>query len=264
MQPAQLFYNAIEKLTASPGKIVFIAVDWGPGTQAEMESQTAGAIEHLMRKRIPFALISIYQLAPPFMKEIPLKIKTKLEAESPGEEWVYGKDWVNFGFQPGSGTMIQSLARTSRLAEELKADVFGTPFADIPAMTGVTTIKDIPLLIEFTSLVGAFNAWLQFFQIEGYRPPLLHGCTSITIPEAHIYLASGQILGLHEGIAGAAHYDTLLSNDYPNRKPGIALKINTGLAFAQLLVLGLIILGNIGHFVHQYAANQQKALGGHR
>ena len=254
METASQFYRAVENLNAegSAGKIALIAADWGPNTQAENKPQTELAIEHLMRKRIPFAVITIYALASPFLDALPREVARRLERENPGERWTYGVDWINIGYRPGSGVMIQSMAKAKNLKDYWKTDAYGRPLEEIPLMEQINSIKDISMVMEFTGLVGAFNHWIQFFQADGYRPEFVHGCTSITIPEAHIYLSSRQIVGLHEGIAGAAWYDTLLNENFSKRgkEGGVspALRINTGLAFAHLVIIAFIILGNLGLF----------------
>ena len=102
------------------------------------------------------------------------------------------------------------------------------------------------MLMQFTGLVGTFEMWLEYFRGKGYIPPYVHGCTSITIAEAYNYFVSQQIVGLHEGVAGAAWYEKLLNKEFPNRVQGSALKNNTALAYAHLLILALIVIGNFG------------------
>jgi len=243
MEAAESFYNQVDALEAQPGKIVLIASDWGPSTMAENKPQTMVAMEHLMLKRIPFALISLTPIATPFLQEMPKLVKEKLEKENPGEQWKYGKDWVNFGFRPGGLLMIQNLSKTKDMHEHLKTDARTTPLHEIPIMKGIKSIENIQMLMEFTGSVGAFNVWLQFFS----GPPYVHGCTSITIPEAFNYYATKQIVGLFEGVAGAAYYEQLLTEDFSSRTPGgLASSINSGLSFAQLGVFGFIFLGNLG------------------
>ena len=79
---------------------------------------------------------------------------------------------------------------------------------------------------------------------------MLHGCTSITIPEAYLYYNSKQILGFFEGVAGAAWYDQLMNKIYPKREEQ-ATATNTGLAVAQLVILLFIVLGNITYLIEQ-------------
>ena len=245
METADAFYKELKDLKAEPGRIALIAADWGPGTQAENMPQFMSTMEHLMRKRIPFGVISIYQLSDPFLRTLPQKVADALQKEMPGERWEYGKDWVNFGFQPGGIIMIQGLAQSKSILDKLKSDANGTPLSEIPCLKGVTNLKSISVLIEFTGLVGVLSSWIQYFQADGYKPHILHGCTSVSIPDAYNYFASGQIKGLHEGLAGVAWYDFLLSKEFPNRKPGPAQLQNTSLAIAHLVIIAFILLANV-------------------
>jgi hypothetical protein len=245
MDSARMFFETVEGLKADGG-IVLIAYDWGPSTLAENKPQTEVLIEHLMRRRIPFAMITNVPDAEPFMRAIPEDVAKRLSKENSREKWEYGKDWVNLGYQPGWGIMIQKLAAATDFHQSLGTDARGTPLSEVPCMRTVKSIKDVKLLAEFTGLVGAFDAWLQFFQTKEYRPPMAHGCTSITIPEAYIYLDSGQIVGLHEGIAGAAAYSEMLSKQHKKRGPDSAIVTNTALAVAHVVVILLIVIGNVG------------------
>jgi hypothetical protein len=247
MKAAEELYAEVDKLQPAKDKIVLIAMDWGPGTQAENQPQTAVIIEHLMRKRIPFALVTLYNLGAPFLKEVPEQVAASLAAESPGQHWVYGQDWVNFGYQPQGFQFIQRLAKSSDIHDVLKSDALGTSVQDIELMKNIHTISNIALFAEFTGLVDVFETWIQFFQSSSYRPVFVHGCTSITIPKAYIYFSSKQILGLLEGAAGAAWYEELLSRRYTQHKTGTALQMNTSLAVAQILIIVLMLLGNIGY-----------------
>jgi hypothetical protein len=90
-----------------------------------------------------------------------------------------------------------------------------------------------------------FDNIIQFFQKNDYRPTIVHGCTSITIPEAYIFLDSGQLKGLLEGIAGAAWYSEVLKEHFPRSENGELLVTNTALSAAHIVLILLIVLGNI-------------------
>lgn len=248
MRTADSFFTALDAIEQKPANLVLISMDWGPGTSAENKPQTMVTLEHLMRKRIPVAIISVYTLATPFLETVPREVAARLEQEFPGEKWEYGKDWVNWGFRPGGILMIQGLAKSDNLLGYLKTDANGVPLENYPIMQGIQTIKNIPYFIEFTGLVGVFSYWVQFLQ----GPTFLHGCTSVTIPEAFIYYSSKQVAGFFEGLAGAAYYETLLMKKYETRSSdSVALRTNTGLSFAQLIVLFFILLGNVGLIVRR-------------
>jgi hypothetical protein len=252
MKTAEDSYALVEALSPTEEKFVLISMDFGPSTSAENGPQTKTLIEHLMRRRIKFGVITTYPYATPFLDSYPLEVAKNLNAQDPTQAWKYGIDWVNLGFQPGGFIMIQGLAKASDLHTVLKVDAKGTELSAIPCMKKVHTLKDISVLAQITGLVGTFNTWIQFFQSDNYRPEVIHGCTSITIPEAYIYYATGQIKGLYEGVAGAAWYDTLLSEAYKNRTATDAPRINTSLAVAHLVIIGLIILGNIQSLIARY------------
>lgn len=242
---AQQMFEIIENVQVAPGDIAFVAFDFGPNSKAENESQAQIVVEHLMRRRIPIAVFSQVPIAEPFLSSVPEMAADKLMREYPGERWQYGRDWINLGFRPGTNVIIQAISKSQNIVELFKRDARGNNLADLPAFSGVRRLENIRLLAQFTSLVGTFESYVQFFQKRDYRPVFLHGCTSITIPKAYIYIDSGQLQGLLEGIAGASWYSTLLSERYPTRGVDTFLVTNTGLGIAQLLIVALIIAGNL-------------------
>lgn len=262
MQTAQMVYDTVQGLSSEEGKLAWIAMDWGPSTQAENMPQTAVTLEHLMRRRIRFCTYSIVYTAEPFMKSLPQEIAEKLNAENLEKgidyRYEYGKDWVNVGYRPAAYLFVRGLAKSKDIAEYLSVDARGTPIREIPCMANVKTIHDFSMLAEFTGLVGAFNIWIQFFQTEDYRPQFVHGCTSITIPEAFIYLDSKQIQGLLEGVAGAAYYAQLVKGkDFdPVRNPDLATKFMMSLSLAHLVIIFFIVLGNVGLWMRKRAESR--------
>jgi hypothetical protein len=249
MVSAEKLYEVIENLKVGPSDIALVAIDFGPNSKAENEPQAEEVIEHLMRRRIPFAMYSQYMLAQTFLDSIPDKVAKRLMRENPGQRWQYGKDWVNLGLKLSGSIMIKGIAGAEDLVAYLNKDAQGNSLADLPAFKGVRTLENIKLFAQFTSLTGTFESYIQFLKSEKFRPIFVHGCTSITIPKAYIYLDSKQIVGLLEGVAGAAWYSELLNRQYPGRGKDDALAINTGLGVAQLVVVFLVLLGNVAAVV---------------
>lgn len=244
MDDAGRFFDLVDGIRAEPGRYAFVAMDFGPGTKGENQPQARVVVEHLMRKRVPVILFSLYYLAEPFLKSIPEEVARQLEREHPGETWEYGRDWINLGYRPGAGVLIQAIPKSENLAELFEKDARGNRISELPAFRGLRTLRQISFLAEFTGLVGVFDNYVQYFSSKGYTPAFGHGCTSITIPEAFIYLDSGQIQGLLGGLAGAAWYSELMRRRYPERPADESLTLNTGLGVAQLVVIAFIVLGN--------------------
>ncbi len=245
MKSADKAFKIVSELQVNKGEIAFVALDFGPNTKAENMPQAEVLIEHLMRKRIPLALFSLYVLAEPLLVSIPEQVAARLSREMPGQIWEYGKDWVNLGYRPGAFLIIQAIPKSDNLVELFKTDARGNNLSDLPAFQGVRGLESIKLLGEFTGLVGMFDTYVQFFQKKEYRPLFVHGCTSITIPEAYIYMDSGQLNGLFEGIAGAAWYSELLRQEHSNRAKDNSELVNTGLGVAHVVIIVLVVLGNL-------------------
>lgn len=263
MPTAEMVYDTVEALPTGDGKVVWIAMDWGPSTQAENMPQTAILMEHLMRRKIPFCTFSITYIAEPFMKSLPQRVADRLNAENAASgidyRYEYGQDWANIGYRPAPVLFVRGLAKSQDISAYLAVDARGTPMREVPCMAEVTTIHDFTMLAEFTGLVGAFNIWIQFFQTEDYRPKFVHGCTSITIPEAFIYLDSGQIQGLLEGVAGAAYYSQLVQGESfdPIHNPDLTTKFMMSLSLAHLVIIFFILLGNLGLWLQKRPQRRQ-------
>lgn len=246
---AEKYFALIENLPKTEDGFVLVVMDYGPNSKAENMPQTEVLIEHLLRRRVRFATFAQYPLAEPFLGSLPQKIIEKLEKELPSEKWVYGRDWINLGYRPGYALIVKNMAESPDWGELLRKDARGTPLSELEMFSTTRSIKNVIAVAQFTSLIGTIDSFLQFFRNKEYTPPLIHGCTSITIPQAFIYLDSGQLSGLLEGVAGAAWYSFLLEQTFPGRAPDTARLMNTGLGFAHLLIIALVIVGNISMFL---------------
>lgn len=240
---AEKLFSVVEALPQHRG-VAFLSFDFGPGTSAENKPQAEVIFEHLLRRRIPVVIFSIVPISEPFLRSIPKNVIERLEKET-GEHWESGKDWVNIGFRPGAALFLQGISKTQDISELISKDTDGRDVKSLPIFSKVKTLNDIIFWGEFTGLVGVFQNFIQYIQKDNYSPILGHGCTSITIPESYIYLDSGQLKGLLEGLAGSAWYSELLLKMYPRRAPDAALVSNTALGISQLMLLFLIVLGNV-------------------
>lgn len=246
---AERMYEVVEQVQVGEGEVALLWMDFGPGTIAENKPQAEVVLEHLFRRRIPVVVLSQYQLAEAVLNSIPREVSARLEKEMPGQLWRYGEAWINAGYQPGGAQMMQNLAAAKDLSKYFGRDVNGMPFTHYPNFASIGGIERVKLVAEITGLVGVFDTIIQFFQKSGYRPTIVHGCTSITIPEAYIFLDSKQLHGLLEGVAGAAWYSEVLKKRNPRSHNEDLLVRNTALIIAHVVLILLIIAGNIVSFV---------------
>lgn len=245
MVSAERMYSVVEGVEFSAGDIALVWLDFGPNTIAENGAQAEVLLEHLFRLRIPVLLLSQYPLSEGLLRSIPQRVADRLALEMPGQAWKYGESWINGGYKPGSGNFIQSLVASKNISRFLERDVLGMPIVHYPKFANLEGVEQIKLVAEITGLTGVFDTIIQFFQKEGYRPTFVHGCTSITIPEAYIFLDSKQLHGLLEGIAGAAWYGELLQRTFVKSSHKELLITNTALGAAQIMIILLVVAGNI-------------------
>lgn len=251
---AERMYEVIEGVSVKPGEVAMVWLDFGPSTAAENEHQATVLLEHLFRRRIPVILLSQYQQAERFLTSIPQRVAKRLEEELPTARWSYGEAWINVGYRPGGSIFFQSLANAADVSKFLGRDVNGMPITQYAPFASIGGIERVALVGEITGLVGVFDNVVQFLQKNTYRPTLVHGCTSITIPEAYIFLDSGQLSGLLEGIAGAAWYSEVLKSHHPRSENSELLVTNTALSAAHIVLIGLIVLGNLMPLVARWRA----------
>jgi len=222
-------------------KVVLLSFDFGPQTRAELYPMAEAMIRHLMMRKIKFAVMTHVPDGAGYCEDIPNQLAREFD------DIDYGRDYVNFGYKVGRTFLIKQMGED--MAGALKTDVKGTPYKDIKCLKGVQDAGDVALMTEITGLVGFAEMWIQFFASARARPDIGHGCTSVSIPDAFDMLESKLIIGLLEGIAGAAAYNEFIeeirSEDQPPTSPKARVHM-TGQTVAHLLLVLFVLLGNVG------------------
>lgn len=241
MQSAEILFSKME--TIKDGDYVLLSFDFGPGLIAENLPQAELFFEHLLRKNAKIILFTQYSLASPYLIQVVDSVTKNLSKE--GINKVYGKDWISLGYNVGGALYLQGMVKAENLGEYLKADAKGTPLKKFDNFKDLKSFNQIKLVGSISGLRGIISNYIEYLVSPEWKPMLVHGCTSITIPEAYTFLDSGQISGLMEGIAGAAWYSKILKDKYVNRdiSQDRSQIVNTMLAIAHTIIIGLIIFG---------------------
>jgi len=110
----------------------------------------------------------------------------------------------------------------------------------MPVTEDIHSYDDIELLFGFEH--GAvIDYWVRYTQAR-FDQRMTFGTTAVMAPDAYPYLQSGQIEGLVGGLKGAAEYETLIG------QPGLGTRGMPAQQWAHLLVIGFIVLGNLGYY----------------
>lgn len=230
-------YNAIQN--APTDKVAILGCEWSASTQGENGAQTRAVLHHLMRRHIPLALLGFEQQGPENVRKI-------IEDLSPRYGYVYGRDWVNFGFRPAGASKATLKAMVRDVPGALLHDNSNSPLTDtakLPLMAHLHTIDDIGLIVEITPS-STYEDWVAFVQgVKG--TPMVFCPTAVMAPEAYQYLDSGQMAGMLTGLKGAIEYEGLV------KEPGRASHQALALSVSHIVIIVLIVLGNLGYLAHR-------------
>jgi len=228
---AEKVYDQVE--TLKPGSHVLMSFDYGPSSQAELYAMSKPMLLHCFKKGV----IPLLMTHDPTALDMMMGICQEAVAEAKArwhKDMVSGRDYVILGFRPGGAMLIVNMGENFKGAFD--KDTEGIATADMPALKGVNSLKDINLGVDYAS-GGAPQMWIAY-GADKFSFPLVVGTTAVQAPDMYIYLPSGQIKGLLGGLRGAADYETLM--DMADKGPA-----NKGMPpqSAVHVLLVLLILG---------------------
>jgi len=189
---------------------------------------------------VVFVLVSI-----PFFVPIPVKMEVspvvkklydKVEQIAEDNKR-YGVDWVNFGFRQMRFADYMAFIRD--MYAIISKDYRGTPIRDVPMMKNIRGLRDFALVFDVTGS-SAYADWVYYAQPEAHFD-IGVGVTAIIGPSIRPLIDAGQVVGMMEGLSGAAQYEQLLN---------IRGQASRGMGsqnLAHLWVIVALILGNIGY-----------------
>ncbi len=241
-------YDTVERVQReTPQRPVFVMSSWGPGTQGENRPQLAAVVRHLFRLRQPFVIFSV-ALDPltPQMSEAVLREELAREQARAASNGVpctlaYGVHFANLGFKglaaPTAAPLIQAL--DNNLPGLIVNDYYGTPVAQLPVLTGITSLAQCSMVI----CIGAGTEGedvLGVFRPQHPEVPIAIGTMALVCTRLYPYFDSRQVVGLLDGLNGAMEYMALLDPTEGSTQRGNAMTM------ARLFIIALIVIGNAG------------------
>lgn len=227
----QMLYDAVEGVPDS--STVMVVFDYYPSTIAECEPMTIAALHHFFRKNCKVVTLSNIPLGGPSMAEA----VTRQVAEEHGK--VYGVDFVNLGYKYGYVAVLSGMGQS--IESIFPTDNSGTPLSELPLMNETKNYDDIAFIFEVADNATA-DYWVSIVNAQ-YGVPMVCGTTAVSAPKYYAFVAAGQFKGLLGGMKGAAEYEQLIN------KKGNAVVGMGAQSLVHLLIIGLVVLGNIGFFL---------------
>jgi hypothetical protein len=231
---ARTWYNYVEN-EVNDGDTVIFSLMYGTSGMPELFPMSVATMKHILEKDVKIVVVT-------FWVEGPLVFDTLLGQVDPADYGkVYGEDWINLGYIPGSETAIGSLA-TSFQNTVANDYVEGRPLSSFAIMDDIKSANDIDLIISFETGTPGTPEWLRQWN-TAYGVPQITGCIGVSVPGMIPYINSGQLAALMPGLTVSAEYEVLLN------KPGLAVAGVDAVSTSHLLVVLLVIIGNIAYFM---------------
>ncbi|MCP4568008.1 MAG: hypothetical protein GY841_10560 [FCB group bacterium] len=229
-------YDFVE--AGKPGEYIHLAIDYDPGSLAEMHPMTYAIMEQILAKDMKIVMTALSQNGPGMAEQAMLEIIDSVRIHH-GKEVVYGEDIVFLGYKPYPGIVILAMGQDYRIP--FPNDYYNTPVDSLPVMDGIINYDQVNGIILITGTSG-IDYWISYANGR-YNAPLGVGVTGVMAADYYPFLGSGQILGLMGGMLGAAEYETLVD------RPGPATEAMRVQVWTHVVIILFILIGNIGFFL---------------
>ncbi|GJM45217.1 MAG: hypothetical protein DHS20C21_20590 [Gemmatimonadota bacterium] len=249
----QDLYDSVEALPA--GSRVVLSLDYGPSTVPENDPMAHAVTRHALKRDLKLYVMTIWATGPPLIANV---MQNVIASDFPDKK--YGEDFLNLGYKVGNQGLIQSL--TSDFKGQYTSDIgYGDEFPSRPTselemMAPITTIADFDMVIAIGSGYPGVKEWVQFAG-DPTGVPVGGGVTAVEAPLLYPYYPT-QLRGLMGGLQGAAEYERLVTDAYPE----FAVQAKQALirmfpqTWAHLVIIGFVVLGNISYFTQKRRARK--------
>lgn len=231
----QTVFDDIDAL--KPGSRVWIAMDYDPASQPELQPMSKALMRHCFQKDLRVIAMTLWPGGPNLIVEAFDTVTAEFKEQ--GKELKEGVDYINLGYKPGGTAVI--LGAGQELKKTFPTDMFGNATSTSPILADLNSTKDLDYVLDIAA--GNTADWWIVYGQKNYGFPLAIGCTAVSASQYYPYLNSGQIRGLLGGLRGAAEYEVLTN------KKDLATAGMDAQSIVHVILVIAIILANIGYAV---------------
>jgi len=237
-------YDAFNEL--QPGSKVLMSFDYDPPSAPELQPMADAIMKYCLKKRLKVIIIGLWPQGPIQANQAIQKAFSEPDINE--EDYVYGVDYVNLGFQAGNEFVIQRMG--SSFSEMFKKDYAGNRYEELPLVRGIKNFNDIDFSFNFSAGYPGTVEWVQV-AVDRYHVRLAAGNTAVQAPQVYPYFNAGQLVGLAGGMRGAAELESVFAKqesgtiDYKDK----GTKYMFSQTIAHAVVMFFIVIGNLAYFI---------------
>lgn len=231
-QMAQDWYDTVDALPE--GSVILFDIGYGSGGYPSLGPANIAVFHQFFEKHLKVVIMAT-------ALEGSMMYPLVMEGVKPESNYgaVYGEDYVFLGYIAGEQTAMAGVL--GDLPALVSTDYTGIPIAQISILQDVAGADDFDIVAYLTTAGGTSEGWV-YQAYSAYDKDVLGGFLSMMTTSMKPYYDTGQLLGLIDGVKGAADMEFL------TRHPGDAIQSSDVLSFTQTLVIILILIGNISYF----------------
>ena len=243
--PSPMVQDVFDALEDIPdGSKILIALDYDPASAGELQPMATAFTRHCIAKRHKMYFMSLWPVGPQLIEKA---IREEIHVYAPDmKEHI---DYVNLGYKSGYEAVIKVIV--TDLKQLYTTDHAGTSIHDIPMCKDIKSVQDMDLIVNVSAGYAGTKEWVLYASTPYPKTiKIVTGCTGVQAPLFYPYIPK-QLIGLLGAIKGAAEYEVLLSDRYPQWKGARhneALRRMAPQLWGHLLVVLLVIVGNIIYF----------------
>ena len=181
---------------------VLLAADFESAATAELRLSSQVLLEHLMRRNLNIATLSINPVGTPILTDLLEKVSLSVDG------FDLESHFVSLGYLPGGASGLHLLSTQPRNA---LPDTYDVKAAwNRLYLNSIQTLDDFGAVIVFSDQPESARAWVEQVQPELKDTPIIFVVSAQAAPLLQPYYESGQISGMLPGLAGSNHYQKLL------------------------------------------------------
>lgn len=241
-KPTAIVKRVFDKIESLPaGSHVMLSFDFDPAMAPEVQPMANAFTRHCFAKGHKVVFICAWATGQALLTQT---LENIVRPEFPDKK--EGIDYVNLGYKAGNEGMMNVIV--TNLRKMYPTDVNSIPLDSIPVLKGITSCRDMKLLVAMGGGYPGPKEWVLFVGDPG-NVPVAAAAAAVSAPQLYPYYPK-QLLGILGGIKGAAEYEYQLAKQYPQfsdvDKP--ALRMMGPQTMAHLVVMVFIVLANIAYF----------------